>query len=207
MISSFTPAPAIRPIPLAPPPPPAAPLAPPVPVGPAQAARPVLAPAWQQPMATAFAPPRNKGLDPLTAIAMTFVGTPGAALIGAGIGFLIAGPIGAARGALLGASLPGSGFLAYEFHLTNRWWGSQPDRSMPTVKAVYAAFPLISAVGYGVGLAVAGATGAAWGTLIAAALPVVLVFGPGIIGRLFERPAYDPPAPVAPTTAKPPFAR
>ena len=80
--------------------------------------------------------------------------------------------------------------------MSNRWWGTRPNRSGPVTQSILLAFPLLSAVGYGAGLAIAGAAGAAWGTLIAAALPVVLMFGMVIIPHWIKPPVYNPPDPV-----------
>lgn len=193
-----------RPIPPAPPPPPM-----PAP-GPLPAAvAPVAPQPWPQPVQAVWPRPQSPvgalGLnwDPLGELAATVVGTPLAALAGAGIGFLIAGPIGAARGAIIGAAVPGTVFAGYEFNLTNPWWGKQPTRSGVEFLAILMAFPAISAVGYGVGLAIAGATGAAWGTLIAAAAPLAAAWIGGIVTRWLNPPVYRPdPVPVPTPTAR-----
>ncbi len=184
-----------RPIPSLPPPPPPGPLmAPPAALPAQQPAQ----PPWPQPVQA-----QRLNWDPLGELAFSIVGTPIAALVGAGIGYLVAGPLGAARGALLGAATPGSVFVAYELVMNNPWWGTPPHRTGGLAIAALAGFPLLSAAGYGIGLAAAGAAGAAWGTLIAAALPVAVVIGGGAIARWLRPPVYDPnpvPAPTVPPT-------
>lgn len=153
---------------------------------------------WPQPVKAAQSPI----WDPLTELAFSVVGTPIAAAVGAGIGFLVAGPLGAARGAMIGAALPGSVFVGHELIWNSPWWGTPQRPTDGKMIAVLAGFPLLSAAGYGIGLAVAGAAGAAWGTMIAAALPITVVMGGGMIARWLNPPVYDPPLtppPTAPT--------
>lgn len=172
------------------------------------AAMPAMAPpAYQQapqyPMQRPPAAPlrmQKLNWDPLGELAFSIVGTPVAAALGAALGFCIAGPLGAARGALVGASLPGAFFACYELIVNNPWVGT-PPRTSGTMIAALAGFPLLSAVGYGIGTAIAGVAGAAWGTMIAAAIPVALVVGGGAIARWMNPPTFDPgpiPAPTGP---------
>lgn len=134
--------------------------------------------------------------DPLAELATTLVASPVTALAGAGIGFLIAGPVGAARGAMMGAALPATVFSVYELHLINPWWGKQPNHSNLGFVLGLMAFPAVSAVGYGIGFAVAGAAGAAWGTLTAAAAPAAAIFFAGASSRWWNKPLDNPTDPV-----------
>ena len=199
MIHSYRPLP-----PLAPPPPPPPGPAPLRASAPAPAAG---APAW--PQATAPQPwpqpVRTSWLnwDPLSELAFSMVSTPLAALAGAGIGFLIAGPLGAARGAMLGASLPGAVFVGHELIFKSPWWGSAPNPTNPLAIAALGGFAALSAVGFGVGTLIAGSVGAAWGTLIAAALPFTLVMVGSAVYRWLHPPVYDPGPLPAPTTPGP----
>lgn len=193
MINPYRPVPSL-------PPPPAPPLAAPPPPA-------ALAPAYPQPQPQAFPQPVKAfrmNWDPLGEIAFSVVGTPALAALGGVVGFLIAGPVGAARGALLGASVPGTVFAGHELIFNGPWKDTQPRTGLDTIAALMG-FPLLSAAGYGVGIAIAGAAGAAWGTLIAAALPVALVVGGGAIYRWFHPPVYDP-GPVPTPTQPPPRA-
>ena len=200
MINPYRPVPSYPAPPAAPPPPPA-----PIARGPVG-----MTPdyGFPQPMPAPYPQPAPvKGhmvhWDPLGELAFSAVGTPIAALAGAAVGFLVAGPIGAARGALLAASIPGTLFAGHEFLFHNPWWGT-PPRTGGVAIAALLGFPLLSAAGYGVGLAIAGAAGAAWGTMIAAALPIAVVMGGSMIARWLNPPVvYDPGPTPAPTDPPP----
>jgi hypothetical protein len=163
--------------------------------------------ALQAPMRLPVSPvPRvanNDAWDPLGELAFTLVGTPLAAIVGAGIGFAIAGPVGAARGAILGASAPG-GFFASREMLLHPWWKPGPNATGGTVVAAMAAFPLLSVAGYAIGTAFGGPVGAAWGAMLAAVAPVGVWFVAQQVHRLFFPPTfvYGPGAPVAPAPPK-----
>lgn len=179
--------------PVAPPPPPPAPM----PYAPA-------AP-WEP---APVAPRHMDGWYGLGEVAMTLVGTPVLGLAGAGLGFAIAGPVGAARGAAIGASAPGVFFALKEVvtHLLDR---GQPIKFDPKFVAAQLLMPGLTLAGAGIGFAIGGPAGAAIGALVPGLLPPAALLVSGLaswVRSWFRSPATTYPPPAAPVKEANPAA-
>lgn len=175
---------------------PAAPLAPPVPIAPP----PPGVNAWRP---APVAPTHSGGWDDLVEMAMILMGTPLLGLAGAGVGFAIAGPVGAARGAAIGATLPGSLFALREL-VTHLAKGEAPNWRLVGAELL---LPAATLAGAGIGFALGGPPGAAIGALVPGLVPPALLFGSRVVQWVRERLGKSPETPVVPPPTPAPAAQ
>ncbi|MNY33464.1 hypothetical protein D3C86_1677440 [compost metagenome] len=116
--------------------------------------------------------------------------SPIASVVAAGLGFLVAGPVGAAVGAVAGGAAPGSllGLKQLAHHFTHRAKGEDTgDNFNLKLAGKLLITPGTTMLGAGLGFMVGGPIGATVGALVGTA---GLMFA-GALKRLFQKPAPE----------------